>query len=188
MKKKIFGILILIISYLGFDFQLYYYGLGKGLIASKIPKEYVILFAGSDLGNQGVILKENSIGGIYLVVKNENIYLKKDKKIFIKSFTGYYFNNKNIIVEIIDDTNTKKYLEINTEKKSEYIGYFFNEINRKTIKKNNYKFIDLNHPLIYFKLYKLIKNITLVTGIILTFLMLKTTLINSLKPNKKPEH
>lgn len=175
MKKNIFVILILIIIYLGFDYQSYYYGLGKGFISPKIPKEYIILFAGSDLGNQGVILKENVIGGIYLVAKNGNIYLKQKDEIFIKSFLGYYFNKKNIIVEITDDVNAKRYVAINTEKvKSEYTNYFFTEINKENI--NNYHYIDLNHSLKYFKFFRLIKNIILVAVSLLTLLILKTTL------------
>lgn len=180
MKKRMFELLILIIFYLGFDYQSYYYGLGKGFIAPKIPKEFIVIFAGSDLGNQGIILKENVIGGIYLVAKNRNIYLKQNDEIFIKVFSGYYFNKKNIIVEITDNANTKRYVEINTKRgKPEYTNYFFSEINKENIK--NYHYINLNYSLKYFKFLKLIKNIILVAVSIFMFSILKKTLLSRLK-------
>lgn len=172
MKNRIFGISILIVIYLGFDYQLYYYGLGQGWIAPKIPKDYTILFSGSDLGNQGVILKENVIGGVYLVAKNRNVYLDQDNNIFIKSFLGYYFNKENIIIEITDNTKTKRYVKIMSKRESlEYISYFFNEIDEKFIE--NYRYIDLKYSLKYFKTLKFIKNSIFITIVIFILLLLK---------------
>ena len=102
MKKYL--IILIGIIYLGIDYQGYYYGLGKGILVKKIPESFKIIFAGSDLGNHGVVLKEDAIGGIYLIKSHYDAYLNSTKTdVLINDFLGYYFDKSSIIVEVSDN-------------------------------------------------------------------------------------
>jgi hypothetical protein len=96
------------------DSRAYYYGYGWGIFSRKIPESahVKILFAGSDLGNQGMIIQEDNIGGIYLIHASKDFptivhYLHnphKNKAIFVKKVLGYYFDKNTFIVKIIEFT------------------------------------------------------------------------------------
>lgn len=147
---------ILVLIYFWTDYHSYYYGLANGFFSPKIPKEYAILFSGSDLGNGGIILKENDIGGSHLVFDNARIYTKKEE-VEIKKFKGYYFNKKNIIVEIVEKDNDIKYFLIDSKvEKGEKFCCFFYELSNNMISRD-YKYINIEYSLKYFRFIKIFR-------------------------------
>lgn len=159
MKKVIF--ITSVILFFVFDYHSYYYGFGFGIFNKKLPKEYGILFSGSDLGNQGIIIEDKVMMGTYLVKPQSSIILKPSKKeIQVNKIVGYYFTKKEFIAVIEDSFNQKINVEIrlnpvNQKWKYEFEFYEINQINKK------FKFINLNHSIQYFKIVKLLRNILL---------------------------
>jgi hypothetical protein len=156
LKVYIICAVLFLCGYLYLDFKTYYYGLSRGLFNQKLPNNLEILFAGSDLGNQGMILKESDMN-LHIVRPNDSIYLQsEDKSIFIKKFTGYWVTDKNIIVNIKDKKNRNRYFEISVELVDKlYPNYIFKEFK---ILPNESTYVDLDKSLIYFKGIKLMKN------------------------------
>lgn len=157
---------LLLCGYLYLDFKTYYYGLSRGLFNKKLPNNLEILFAGSDLGNQGMILKESDMN-LHIVRPNDSIYIQsEDKSIFIKKFTGYWVTDKNITVNIKDQKNENRYFEISVELVNNlYPNYIFKVFK---ILPNESTYVDLDKSLIYFKGIKLIKNLCFILFVFMT--------------------
>ena len=169
MKKILFLFISLIVLYLMMDYQAYYYGFGNGWLSKKIPSGYHILFAGSDLGDQGIIIEENNMNG-YLVRKDEVIEIENSPKILIKKITDYFFTSHDIIVGLNDSEGNNKKIKIgirpvNKKWKEEH---YFEEVFKIN---KNYKHINLNKSLLYFKYFKLLKNLVLIF-LIIVFIIL----------------
>ena len=106
MKKLISLTLIFLILFLVIDYKSYYYGFGTGFFNEKLPKEFKITLAGSDLGNQGFIIEDQAMMGIYLMKADDSILLEKEE-IFVNKITGYYFTKESLIVVVRDEINQK---------------------------------------------------------------------------------
>jgi hypothetical protein len=160
MKKTIFLSFILLVTFLAIDSQTYYYGFGKGFLSDKIPNRFSILFAGSDLGDQGMILKENDMK-LHIIRANGYISMNKgDSKINIKKFIGYWFTSKTIVANVKDEKNNNRYINIYEEEtNSLYPNFILKELKYKPSEFSNIKYIDLDKNLQYFKILKLVKNL-----------------------------
>ncbi|MFV5701601.1 hypothetical protein ACM55F_06980 [Flavobacterium sp. XS2P12] len=166
MKKiRVVGIIWLSILsvFLYLDSKAYYYGFGQGFLSAKIPSRFSVLFAGSDLGNQGMVLKEKDLN-LWIINCNDSIFMSDtEKKIMIKKFVGYWFNNKTIVAKVKDNNNKNRYIEIYEEVTNAlYSNFICKEMRYPPDEYDDLKYIDLDKSLVYFKRFKLIKNLTIV--------------------------
>ena len=163
VSKIILVCVIVLALFLYLDNKAYYYGFGKGYVSSKIPSRFEILFAGSDLGNQGMILKENDLN-LHIIRKNDSLFKDEvGKKIIIKQFVGYWFDDKVIVVKLKDKSNNDRYIEVYEEvTNNPYPKFICKETNYATNKLERLKYVDLDKSLSYFKRLKLSKNISLI--------------------------
>lgn len=169
--------IVLLGTFLSLDGSTYYYGLGKGFIVPKIPNRFSIIFAGSDLGNQGVVLKEKDMN-TWVIFNNNTVPLSNTKnKIKINIFLGYWFTSKSIIANIKDEKGNNRHIEIYEEaSNSLYPKYFCNEINFKPVTIQGIKYINLDKSLEYLKKMKFIKNTTFILWLLSTIYFLKLLL------------
>jgi hypothetical protein len=179
MKKIIFINIVLLILFLIIDSQSYYYGFGKGVFCSKIPSRFSIVFAGSDLGNQGMILKENDMK-LHIVKINKYISIdKSNTKIYVKKFIGYWFTSKTIVAAVIDEKDNDRYINIYEEEtNSLYPNYICEELKYKPSEYSGIRYIDLNKSLKYFKSLNLIKKLIFVSWIIITLYSFRLFYLN----------
>jgi hypothetical protein len=172
MKKIIVCLLLLVLTFLYIDNKAYYYGQGFGLITSKIPPMYSVLYAGSDLGYQGIIIKENDMGG-HLVRPFDSIFVQlssgKEDKVIVKKIIGYGFKDNSFLIKVQDVNNKLITAEIH--------GIDF--VKRKKIPPD-YKYIDLDKSQYYFTRFFLVRKIIIIL-LILTFIYL---IIKTLKKIK----
>ena len=169
VSKIVLVFVIVLTLFLYLDNEAYYYGFGKGYVSSKIPSRFEILFAGSDLGNQGMILKENDLN-LHIIRKNDSLFKDEvGKKIIINQFVGYWFDDKVIVAKLKDRRNNNRYIEVYEEvTNNPYPKFICKETNYALDKLDRLKYVDLDRSLNYFKKLKLFKNISL----ILSFLFL----------------
>lgn len=167
ISKIIFVFIITIILFLYIDNKAYYYGFSKGYISSKIPSRFEILFAGSDLGNQGIILKENNMN-LHIIRKNDSLFKDEvGKKIIINQFVGYWFDDRIIVAKIKDKSNINRYIQVYEEvTNNPYPKFFCKEINYDHNKLERLKYVDLDKSLSYFKNLKLFKSISLLLSVL----------------------
>ncbi|MBD0726710.1 hypothetical protein B6A10_16180 [Flavobacterium sp. L1I52] len=157
------------------DSKSYYYGFGYGILSSKVPERFTMYFGGSDLGNRGVIIKENflNLNMFYKGSKFVEITDKKEK-VFIKDFDGYWFNNKLIIVKFKDNDNKQRFLKIYEEVSNDlHPKINIEEMKYAPLDDYDLKYIDLNLDLSYLKRYRLFKNLLGFILIIVTFFKAK---------------
>jgi hypothetical protein len=162
IRKIILVFVIVLALFLYLDNKAYYYGLGgSGFLSSKLPPRFEILFAGSDLGNQGMILKENDMN-LHIIRKNDSLFKDEvGKKTIINKFVGYWFDDKIIVAKIKDKSNNNRYIEVYEEVTNNlYPKFICKEINYAPNKLERLKYIDLDKSLSYFKKLKLFKNIS----------------------------
>jgi hypothetical protein len=180
MKKISFFTLLFLLLFLIFDCQSYYYGYGWGILSKKIPKSahVKILFAGSDLGNQGMIIKEDDIGGVYLIHSSEKMPMIIEgssnssgiKRIYVKKVLGYYFDQELFIVKILSSNNNVKNINIIAQQYSDYYAHTLFEC--KQVNEKELKYINLDKSILYFQYFRLIKNLFFLTFIIMSIILL----------------
>jgi hypothetical protein len=178
MKKTSFLTLLFLLVFLILDYQSYYYGLGKGFFSKKIPESVhvKILFAGSDLGYQGMIIDEDDIGGVYLIRPSSAIIIEYPynpnsiKQIFVTKILGYYFDRESFIVKILSSDNSIKHIKIIAQLYYDYYGHILLEWSQFNEKK--FKYINLDKSISYFQYFKLIKNLFFVAFIVMSTLLL----------------
>ncbi|WP_291098457.1 MULTISPECIES: hypothetical protein [unclassified Flavobacterium] len=163
MKKIIILSFTLLVLFFYLDSKTYYYGFGNGFFSSKIPHRFEIYFAGSDFGNQGMILEENDMS-LLIIHKNGSIFMDDTKKkIIIDKFLGYWFNDKIIIAKVKDKNNNNRYIQVYEEVTNNlYPKFICKEISYSHNEFGGLKYIDLDKSLNYFKKLKLIKNISFI--------------------------
>lgn len=185
IKVTITLCLALLCVFLVLDRKSYYYGFGNGLISSKIPDRFEVVFAGSDLGNQGVIIEENQMG-LWIINRNDSIFVNNDKdKIFIQDIKGYWYNNNVIIASVLDSESKKRYIEIYEESSNElYPNFICNEMKFPPDEFSDVDYIDLEKSLDYFKRLKLIKNLSFLLWVISVLYLLRT-IIKSKRNSKR---
>ena len=176
--KKI--VLLVLLVFLILDHQSYYYGFGWGIVSKKITKSahVKILFAGSDLGNQGIIIMEDDIGSGHLIHSSEQMpiivssHLNRNcmEGIFVKKVLGYYFNKEQFIVKILSSNNSVENIEI---KAQQYYDYYGHELFRcKNFNEKKLKYIDLDKSVSYFTYFRLVKNLSFLILVIMSIILL----------------
>ena len=167
MKKVTVFFLILLIAFLYIDNKAYYYGQGFGVVASKLPPMYSILYARRYLDSSVFIVKEHDMG-THLVRPSDSIFVQlslgKEDKVIVKKIVGYGFKYKSFFVQVRDINNKLVVAEV--------YGYDF--VKRKNIPLD-YKYIDLDKSEDYFKRFFLVRKIIMML-LILNFIYLLTTL------------
>lgn len=163
VSKIILVFIILLTLFLYLDNKAYYYGFGNGYVSSKIPSRFKILFADSDLGNQGMILKENDMN-LHIIRKNDSLFnYEVGKKIIINQFVGYWFDDKVIVAKLKDKSNNYRYIEVHEEDTTNlYPKFVCKEINYALDKVDRLKYVDLDKSLSFFKILKLFKNLSII--------------------------
>ena len=172
--KIILVFIIVLTLFLYLDNKAYYYGFGNGFISSKLPHRFKILFAGSDLGNQGIILKENDMN-LHIIRKNDSLFKDEvGKKIIINQFVGYWFDDKIIVAKIKDESNNNRYIQVYEEvTNNPYPKFICKETNYTIHKLHEFKYVDLDRSLSYFKKLKLFKNISLILSVLSLMYLLR---------------
>lgn len=169
LKLYIISATFLFCGYLYLDFKTYYYGLSYGIFNKKLSDRLEIIFAGSDLGNQGIILKERDMN-LHIVRANDSIFFEgEEEPILVKKIVGYWITDKNLQINIKDKNNKNRYFEISVILiKNLYPDYIFREIK---IIPNKSKYVDLDKSLKYFKTIKLIKNLFFILFLFISILL-----------------
>jgi hypothetical protein len=169
---KIVVFIISIVLFFVLDYNAYYYGFGFGVFNQKLPKEYGVLFSGSDLGNQGIIIEDKEMMGTYLIRPQSTIILSQPKgEIQVSRIIGYYYRRSEFIVVVEDSLKRKINVEIklnpvNRKWKYEFDFYEINQVNKKL------KYVNLDYPLQYFKTLKFIRNSLLFLVIAFSFYLI----------------
>ena len=137
MKIRLILYIALMMTYLVLDHQTYYYGLSKGWLSEKIPKEYYLDYGTYHNEKQSTSLMEEDMN---LFLMNNRIKVCLDlycnNSINVNEFLGYYFNDTDVIAEISDNNSKKHYLKTS-------LGSSFTEVH--TIDKKKYKYINLQN-------------------------------------------
>ena len=172
--KIILVFIIVLTLFLYLDNKAYYYGFGNGFISSKIPSRFEIFFGGSDFGNQGMMLMENDMN-LLLIRKNDSLFKDEfGKKIIINQFVGYWFDDKIIVAKIKDESNNNRYIEVYEEvTNNPYPKFICKETNYTIHKLHEFKYVDLDRSLSYFKKLKLFKNISLILSVLSLMYLLR---------------
>jgi RNA binding exosome subunit len=173
LRRLLYITITLSIIYLILDYQAYYYGLGKGYLSKKIPKKFSIhiLFAGSDLRYQGMIIDESGVGGVFLFYRGSTIYLDNnsniENKIVVKKVLGYYFNDDNFIVKILEPGNKITTIQIIAKISKKDVSDINHSLYKITnINESKLKYINLDKSILYFQYFQLAKNISLIALVI----------------------
>lgn len=145
MKNLVLLLIVLIIGYLLLDYQTYYYGMSKGWLSEKIPKEYYLDYGTFDKESPSLSLMKKDMD-LFMISNGKDICLDIycHKNIYVKEFLGYYFNKTDVIVEILDNNFSKHYLQT-------ALGLNFKEV--QIIEVEKYKYINLKNRYIGFFLF-----------------------------------
>ena len=192
MKKIVVFVILFFVIFLVLDYQSYYYGFGKGFLSEKIPKSanVKILFADSDLGYQGMVVKEDAIGGVYLIHTSKQFpiitypYNHNSDTIYVFKVLGYYFNYNTFIVKILSYDNEIENIKITAKKYHKnpiYYAHFMEKIYQ--LDKEHLKYIDLDKSISYFQHFKLVKYLCL--GV---FIVLSVALVGKIVRNRTGSH
>ncbi|MEC4049003.1 hypothetical protein OX284_006155 [Flavobacterium sp. SUN046] len=181
LKKGLVILFIsLICSYLYLDNKTYYYGFGYGIISTKIPNRFEIFRADSFNENIGFYLIERDLN-LYIIFDNKMIHIKNQNEgIVPKKFIGYWYNNKVLLVKIIDNKGVIRYLEIYEELTNRLSPHIIIEELKNISYDNqinviysgsytNLHYINLNFDNDFFvklKLYKFLNLVAIIVGII----------------------
>jgi len=166
MKKIKIVIIIyflLSVSYFYLDCKSYYYGFGKGYISYKLPDYIRPHFRDTDLGNTGFVFVEKDIN-LNVIDNMYPVDTSNGSLINIKTFLGYGFNKKIIIVKVIDSNDSLRYISVNQTNS----GYRFYEL---LSMQKGLKYINLDHSISYFNKFKVTKNVLLFVLLIYTFIL-----------------
>mgnify|MGYP006154367747 CR=1 FL=1 len=180
--KKIQTFLLLsilsIITFILIHDKAYYYGLvlDKTIISEKLPDFIRPKFSGSDLGNNGFYLIQKNTT-IHVIDNRSKISTQLEHEIQVKNIKGYGFFNEKIILKVNTNNETVYYLDISYNKNR---GYLFNEVKRIP---KEYKYINLEKDLTYFKLFNKVKLMSLVTSIIFILFLIKAIYFHCLHPH-----
>jgi len=152
--------LILFFLLIVVDNQMYYYGIGFGFIAKKIPSYVKPKFSGSDTGNRGFYLteRESTIHVFSMAIPEKSI---EGLNIVLSRINGYYFNDNKIILIVEDVYKKTYYVEILENSKVKFYG--FESIDNDF---EGYEYIDLNVNFYFFKILRVILFFTLILIII----------------------
>ena len=196
-KLKIVGVLwlSLLIVFLYLDYRGYYYGFGFGIFNKKIPKIFSVLYAGSDLGNQGIIIEQNEMGiyhiqgnsdySIRTTNKEKMIWIKESQEIFVKKIKGYWFNHKVLVAKVLDKNDKERYIMTYEESTNRlHPDIICEEMKHPPSEYDNLTYIDLDKSLTYFGRFRAVKNLVFILLLFLSVYVtikaiLRTSLFNS---------
>jgi hypothetical protein len=181
MKRWIL-VIILATAYLIFDAQLYYYGIGFGFTSKKVPIGFRVLFGGTDLCNEGIIIEESQLGGAQLIKEMGSFNINNNESIFITKLLGYYFDEKCIIAKIMTTKDEIKFIKFICKEDP-----IFQDVVGKVIpqmeNENKYKYVNTNHTVEWFKRLQLFKHITTLCFLIVVFIIIRKSLKRPTNPN-----
>ncbi|WP_068597637.1 hypothetical protein [Vaginella massiliensis] len=167
MRTRFLITLIFGLAFLLIDTQTYYYGIGKGFLATKISPTLKIKFGGSDLGNTGPIIEENDVSGVYLIAKGSDISTKPNNDFIVSKFKSYYFKENQLIAEVVNESNITKYISIvPIQSNNEYPNYTIEEVLLRDFKTTDYKYVNLDYSIQYFKKLKSLRYVIVICFIL----------------------
>lgn len=145
------------------EYKSYYYGIGKDYFSTLIPREYYLDYGTYSSHNPSTSIMQKDMN-LFLVTNNNEITLEDKSTINVKSFLGYYFNDKELVAKISDNSSKIKFISISDG------GNRFNEIFLNNTK--NYSYVNLDYPKSYFQSIILFRYLTLFVLIVLSLYLM----------------
>lgn len=152
-----------LITFFILDTKAYYYGLGKGYFSKKIPYYVRPYYFDGGLIDEFVFLEENST--INVIRKDKEISITPKRDIHIGKLLGYWFDEKTIVLNILDQEGDIHLIEFFQEFTNSLYQdpYIFNKISyQPTVFYDDFKYIDLDKSRVFFRFLKLSRFFSLV--------------------------